>query len=176
MFKEIKQINFKVPITDFIFDENRLFITNNDGKILILNMSNFNIKNMENINGNNYPLYSIDINKNNSHFITGGNDGLIIEYDLKEMMSCNVYKKSDQSIKHIKYSFDDKYISCIYDGKNVDIFSTEIKDPIHTIYTENSYSMKWNKKRNILGYICDDKNDKKNSSEGNIHFLVIPNN
>ena len=178
MFKEIKQLSFKIPITDFIFDEDKLLITNDDGQILILNKPKYNIENIDNINRDNFPFYSIDINKDSTNFITAGIDGLIIEYDLREMMSSYVYKKSDQSIKHIQYSFDDNYISCVYDEKNLDIFSTEIKDHIYTKYTENPiYLAKWNKKKNILGYIYDDNNNsKKNTSEGNIHFLVIPSN
>ena len=100
-------------------------------------------------------------------------------------MSSKTFKKSDQCIKQVMYNYNDKLIACIYDGKNIDFFSTEMEDYISTIYTNNLiYFMKWNKKRNILGYVSDDKKteDWKNknkeegrsSAEGSVHFFILP--
>ena len=101
-------------------------------------------------------------------------------------MSCKIYKKSEQSIRQVMYNYDDKFISSIYDGKNIDFFSTELNDHIYTIFTNNNqHFIKWNKKRNILGYVSDEKKNedtksKKNdegkiSNEGNAHFFILPN-
>ena len=100
-------------------------------------------------------------------------------------MSYKTYKKSEQCIKQIMYNYDDKFISCIYDGKNIDFFSTELDEHIFTIYINNLiYFMNWNKKRNVFAYVCEEKKDEyknknkddgRNSSEGNAHFLIMPN-
>ena len=163
-FQEIQQINFKSTIYDFCFDrsDKKIFNTSEDGNVYIINLENIN--NRQSMQGSLFPLYSIDIDKVNKHLITGGNDGLLITYDLEELMSSKAYKKSEQSIKQVMYNYDDKFISCIYDGKNIDFFSTELDEHIYTIYLNNLVNfMSWNKKRNILGYVCD---EKKGSSPG----------
>ena len=131
-------------------------------------------------------MYTIDIDKNNKNFITGGNDGLLINYNVEELMSCKIYKRSDQGIKQVMYNYDDKFIASIYDGKNIDFFSTELDDHVYTIFTNNFlHFIKWNKKRNILAYVIDEKKNEdykgkkneegKNNSEGNVHFFIMPN-
>ena len=185
-FQEIQQFNFKQPLYDFCFDKNdrKIFTTNEDGNVYIINLEDKN--NRQSIQGSLFPLYSIDIDKDNKNFITGGNDGILITYDMEELMSYKAYKKSDQSIKQVLYNYDDKFISCIYDGKNIDFFSTGLDEHIHTIYINNLiYFINWNKKRNILAYISDDKkgdefknkikDDGKYNYEGNAHFFILPN-
>ena len=101
-------------------------------------------------------------------------------------MGSKAYKKSDQSIKQVMYNYDDKLISCIYDGKNIDFFSTELDEHIYTLYTNNLiHFIKWNKKRNILSYVSDDKkgeewknknkDEGRNIYEGNAFFFILPN-
>ena len=105
---------------------------------------------------------------------------------MNELMSCKTYKKSEQSIKQIMYNYDDKFISCIYDGKNIDFFSTELDAHIHTIYINNLiYFTNWNKKRNVFVYVCEEKkgeewknknkDENRNTNEGNAHFFILPN-
>ena len=105
---------------------------------------------------------------------------------MDELMSYKVYKKSEQSIKQIMYNYDDKFIACIYDGKNIDFFSTELDSNIFTLYTNNYINfIKWNKRRNILAYVSDDKkgeewknknkDEGKYIGEGNAHFFILPN-
>ena len=185
-FQEIQQINFKNPIYDFSFDksDNKILATGEDGNVSIINLEDIN--NRQNIQGSLFPLYSIDIDKENKNFITGGNDGILITYDMDELMSYKAYKKGEQVIKQVMYNYDDKFISCIYDGKNIDFFSTELDEHIYTLYTNNLiYFINWNKKRNILSYVSDDKkgeewknknkDEGRNPNEGNVHFLILPN-
>jgi len=185
-FEEIQKFNFKQVIYDFVFDKSdkKILTTAEDGNVYIINLDNVN--NRQTIQGSLFPIYSIDIDQENKNFITGGNDGILVTYDLDELMSNKVYKKSDQSIKQIMYNYDDKFIACIYDGKNIDFFSTELDSNIFTLYTNNYINfIKWNKKRNILAYVSDDKkgeewknknkDEGRNSSEGNAHFLIMPN-
>ena len=184
-FEIIQKINFKTPIYNFVFDrsDKKIFATNDDGNVYLINLDNIN--NKQSIQGSLFPLYSIDIDKDNKNFITGGNDGILLTYDIDELMSYKTYKKSEQCIKQILYNYDDKFISCIYDGKNIDFFSTELDEHIFTIYINNLiYFMNWNKKRNVFAYVCEEKkeeyknknkDDGRNSSEGNAHFLIMPN-
>ena len=185
-FEEIQKINFKSPISDFVFNKNddKIFVTNEDGNIFLINKKNDN--NIITITGSLFPLYTIDIDKKDKYFITGGNDGILINYNIEELMSCKIYKKSEQGIRQVMYNYDDKFISSIYDGKNIDFFSTELDDHIYTIFTNNNqHFIKWNKKRNILGYVSDEKKNedtknKKNDegkigNEGNAHFFILPN-
>ena len=184
-FEEIHQINFKQSIYDFSFDKSdkKIFSASEDGNVYLINLDD--IDNRQIIQGSLFPLYSIDIDKENKNFITGGIDGILVSYDMDELMSSKTFKKSDQCIKQVMYNYNDKLIACIYDGKNIDFFSTEMEDYISTIYTNNLiYFMKWNKKRNILGYVSDDKKteDWKNknkeegrsSAEGSVHFFILP--
>ena len=185
-FEEIQKINFKSLIYDFIFNKNddKIFITNEDGNIILIN-NKINNNNKITITGSLFPLYTIDIDKKDKYFITGGNDGLLINYSIEELMGCKIYKKSEQSIRQIIYNYDVNFISSIYEGKNIDFFSTELDDHIYTIFTNNNqHFIKWNKKRNILGYVSDDKknedsknkkNDEKINNEGNAHFFILPN-
>lgn len=184
-FEEIHQINFKQSIYDFSFDKSdkKIFAASEDGNVYLINLDD--IDNRQIIQGSLFPLYSIDIDKENKNFITGGIDGILVSYDMDELMSSKTFKKSDQCIKQVMYNYNDKLIACIYDGKNIDFFSTEMEDYISTIYTNNLiYFMKWNKKRNILGYVSDDKKteDWKNknkeegrsNAEGSVHFFILP--
>ena len=186
-FEEIQKIPFKSPISDFVFNKNddKIYVTNEDGNIILIN-NKLNDNNKIIITGSLFPLYTIDIDKRDKYFITGGNDGILINYNIEELMSCKIYKKSEQSIRQVMYNYDDKFISSIYDGKNIDFFSTELNDHIYTIFTNNNqHFIKWNKKRNILGYVSDEKKNedtksKKNdegkiSNEGNAHFFILPN-
>ena len=177
-FEEIQQFNFKSSIYDFIFDknDNKIFATAEDGNVYVINIK-INNNNKISIPGSLFPLYTIDMDKNNKYFITGGNDGILISYSVDELMSCKTYKKSDQGIRQIMYNYDDKFIATIYDGKNIGFFSTELDDHIFTIFTNNTYFMKWNKKKNILAYIGDDKKNEegKNIGEGFAHFFIMPN-
>ena len=185
-FEEIQKFNFKQVIYDFVFDKSdkKILTTAEDGNVYIINLDNVN--NRQTIQGSLFPIYSIDIDQENKNFITGGNDGILVTYDLDELMSNKVYKKSDQSIKQIMYNYDDKFIACIYDGKNIDFFSTELNSNIFTLYTNNYINfIKWNKKRNILAYVSDDKkgeewknknkDEGKYIGEGNAHFFILPN-
>ena len=88
-----------------------------------------------------------------------------------------MYKKGDKAIRKVQYSFDGKYIASIYDGVNVEVFSTECGAPVHTINTENiQYSIAWNRNKNvnknILAYCGDEKNNR-NGDEGNLHLMII---
>ena len=185
-FQEIKQFSFKESIYDFSFDQNdkKILATSEDGYVYIINLEDMNKR--QSIQGSLFPLYSIDVSKDNKNFITGGNDGILVTYDMEELMGSKAYKKSDQSIKQVMYNYDDKLISCIYDGKNIDFFSTELDEHIYTLYTNNLiHFIKWNKKRNILSYVSDDKkgeewknknkDEERNIYEGNAFFFILPN-
>ena len=184
-FEVIQKIIFNKTIYDFTFDrsDKKIFATNDEGNVILINLDNIN--NRQPITGSLFPLYSIDIDKENKNFITGGNDGILLTYDINELMSYKAYKKSEQCIKQILYNYNDEFISCIYDGKNIDFFSTELDEHIHTIYINNLiYFMNWNKKRNVFAYVCEEKKEEwknknkdegRNSSEGNAHFLIMPN-
>ena len=184
-FEVIQKIMFNKAIYDFTFDrsDKKIFATNDEGNVILINLDN--ISNRQSIPGSLFPLYSIDIDKENKNFITGGNDGILLTYDINELMSYKAYKKSEQCIKQILYNYNDEFISCIYDGKNIDFFSTELDEHIFTIYINNLiYFMNWNKKRNVFAYVCEEKKDEyknknkdegRNSSEGNAHFLIMPN-
>ena len=184
-FEVIQKIMFNKAIYDFTFDrsDKKIFATNDEGNVILINLDNIN--NRQSISGSLFPLYSIDIDKENKNFITGGNDGILLTYDINELMSYKAYKKSEQCIKQILYNYNDEFISCIYDGKNIDFFSTELDEHIHTIYINNLiYFMNWNKKRNVFAYVCEEKKEEwknknkdegRNSSEGNAHFLIMPN-
>ena len=184
-FEVIQKIMFNKAIYDFTFDrsDKKIFATNDEGNVILINLDN--ISNRQPITGSLFPLYSIDIDKENKNFITGGNDGILLTYDINELMSYKAYKKSEQCIKQILYNYNDEFISCIYDGKNIDFFSTELDEHIHTIYINNLiYFMNWNKKRNVFAYVCEEKKEEwknknkdegRNSSEGNAHFLIMPN-
>ena len=186
-FEEIQQINFKPQISDFIFNNNddTIYATSEDGNVYLVNTKINNSKKIC-IQGSLFPLDSIDIDKKNEYFITGGNDGILITYSIEDLMSCKTYKRSDQGIRQVIYNYDDKIIASIYDGKNIDFFSTELDEHIYTIFTNNNqHFIKWDKKKNILGYISDEKKneeikDKKNESgkinnEGNAHFFILYN-
>ena len=179
--EEIQQFSFKSTVYDFIFDknDNRIFVTSEDGYVYIINIK-INNNNRINIQGSLFPLSTIDIDKNNKFFVTGGNDGILIGYSVDELMCCKTYKRSEQGIRQVMYNYDDKFIATIYDGKHIDFFSTELDDHIYTIFTSNSqYFIKWNKKRNILAYVGDEKEkkneDSKNMGEGSAHFFIMPN-
>ena len=186
-FEEIKQISFKPNIYDFVFNNNddKIFATCEDGNVYVINIKTNNINNNKiAIPGSLFQLYTIDIDKKNKYFITGGHDGILIKYNIDELMSCNTYKRSDQGIRQVMYNYDDKFIATIYDGKNIDFFSTELDDHIYTIFTNNTqHFIKWNRKRNLLGYVSDEKKsedikNKKNEegkNEGYAHFFIIPN-
>ena len=172
-FKQIKQIDFKTQINEFEFNksDSKLFITDDNGHINILNTSNYDEMNM--IEGHFFPINCINISKSNKNFITGGIDSIIVMYDMKELMSCKIFKRSEQCIKKCQFSYDEKFIACIYDGTNVDFFSVELGCPVFTIYSENTeYCIKWNNKNNILAYSGDDKNNH-GSEEGNVHLIRI---
>ena len=182
-FEEIQQIYFKPKIYDFIFNKNddKIYATSDDGNVYLCDIKPNN-NNKICIQGSLFSLYSIDIDKKNKYFITGGNDGILLTYSVDENMSCKGYKRSDQAIKQVMYNYDDKIIASIYDGKNIDFFSTELDEHIHTIFTNNNQNlMKWNKKSNILGYIGDDgTKDKKSESgkinnEGTAQFFILSN-
>ena len=179
--EEIQQFSFKSSIYDFVFDknDNRIFVASEDGNVYLINIK-INNNNRINIQGSLFALNSIDIDKNNKYFVTGGNDGILISYNADELMSCKTYKRSEQGIRQVMYNYDDKFIATMYDGKHIDFFSTELDDHIHTIFTSNNqYFIKWNKKRNILAYVGDEKEkkneDSKNVGEGGAHFFIMPN-
>lgn len=185
--EEIQKFSFKSIVYDFVFnkEDDKIFVTSEDGNVILINIKS-NINNKVNIPGSLFPLNTIDIDKNNKYFITGGSDGILISYNVEELMSCKTYKRSEQGIRQIMYNYDDRFIATIYDGKNIDFFSTELDDHIYTIFTNNyQHFIKWNKKRNILAYVSDDKKgeDIKNKkadegkfgSEGYAHFFILPN-
>ena len=196
-FEEIQHINFKSNINDLVFSNNddQILAACEDGNVYLTNIKTNNNNNINNniinnnnkaISGSKFPLYTIDIDKKNKYFITGGSYGILINYNIDELMSCKTYKRSDQGIRQVMYNYDDKFIATIYDGKNIDFFSTELDDHIFTIFTNNiQHFIKWNKKRNILGYVSDEKKNEdtknkkneegKNISEGYAHFFIIPN-
>jgi WD40 repeat protein len=172
-FKQIKQIDFKTQINEFDFNktDTKLFITDDNGHINILNTSNYDEMNM--IEGHFFPINCINISKSNKNFITGGLDSLIVMYDMNELMSIKVFKRSEQCIKKCQFSYDEKFIASIYEGTNVDFFSVELGCPIFTIFTDNTeYCIKWNNKNNILAYSGDDKNNH-GGEDGNVHLIEI---
>lgn len=185
--EEIQKFSFKSLVYDFVFnkEDDKIFLTSEDGNVILINIKLSN-NNKINITGSSFPLNTIDIDKKNKYFITGGTDGILISYNVEELMSCKTYKRSDQGIRQIMYNYDDRFIATIYDGKNIDFFSTELDDHIYTIFTNNNqHFFKWNKKRNILAYVSDDKKgeDMKNKKtdegkfgiEGCAHFFILPN-
>ena len=179
-FEEIQQINLKQPIYDFVFDKNndRVFAACDDGSVYSVNIksSGSNRNSKKSIYGSLFSLNTIDIDSKNKYFITGGNDGLIINYNIEELMSCKTYKKNDLEIKQVMYNYDDRIIACIYEGKNIDFFSTELDDHLFTIYTNiNPTFIKWNKKKNVLGYLCEESKNRRSNYDGNGHFFIIPN-
>ena len=179
-FEEIQQIHLKQSIYDFDFDKNndRVFAACDDGNVYLINIksSSSSRNSKKSIPGSLFPLNTIDIDSRNKYFITGGNDGLIINYNIDELMSCKTYKKNDLEIKQVMYNYDDRIIASIYEGKNIDFFSNELDDHIFTIYTLNNPTLiKWNRKRNVLAYLCDESKNIKNGSRGNGHFFIIPN-
>jgi WD40 repeat protein len=179
-FEEIQQIHLKQSIYDFVFDKNndRIFAACDDGNVYLVNIksSSNNRNSKKSITGSLFPLNTIDIDSKNKYFITGGNDGLIINYNIDELMSCKTYKKNDLEIKQVMYNYDDRIIASIYEGKNIEFFSTELDDHLFTIYTNNNPTLiKWNRKRNTLVYLCDESKNMKNNFRGNGHFFIIPN-
>lgn len=179
-FSQINQFDFKSKVNEFEYDKTSsiLFVTNDNGNINLINAKTYRESDSKVIECHLAPTNSISIDYNdNKHFITGGVDSLIVQWNMEEMMSSKVYKKGDQAIRKVQYSFDGKYIASIYDGVNVEVFSTECGAPVHTINTENiQYSIAWNRNKNvnknILAYCGDEKNNR-NGDEGNLHLMII---
>jgi WD40 repeat protein len=174
-FKQIKQIDIKTQINDFKFDKNDsfLFIGDENGSIHKINVKNFDERNEKKIDGHFFSINCIDVSNNNKYLITGGNDSLIVQFDINEELSMGILKRGDQSIKNINFNYDDKFIACIYEGNNIDFFSTELQFHIYSIFTDsNQYAIKWNKNKNIFAYSGDDKN--RNGNEGNVHLVFFP--
>lgn len=175
-FTQVSQIDLKTKINEFEYtrDGKDILITNDTG-LSRMNASTFEIDSI--INDAPFPYTSISIDKNNKVFFVGGVDGVIIEMDMEEMMGKRIYKKGDQSIRKLQVSNDGKYLATIYEGENIDFFSTECGCPIYSIITENvEYSLSWSKNdnvnKNLIGYCGDDKSTR-NGDEGNVHVLII---
>ena len=179
-FSQITQLDFKSKINEFEYDKtNSLLISVNDnGTINLINAKTYKESDIQIIENKLSPINCLNIdNSTNKYFITGGVDSLIQVWDMGEMLSNKIFKKGDQAIRKVQYSNDGKIIACIYEGTNVDLFSVELGNSIHTINTENiQYSISWNKNKNvaknILAYCGDDKNNR-NGDEGNIHLMII---
>ena len=173
-FKQIKQIDIKTQINDFKFDKNDsfLFIADDNGIIHKINAKDFDEKNEKKIDGHFFSINCLEISNNNKFLISGGIDSLIVQYDLNENLSMGILKRGDQSVKSLKFNYDDRFIASIYEGNNIDFFSTELQFPIYTIFTECvEYAIQWNSKKNIFAYCGDDKN--RNGNEGNVHLVFL---
>ena len=171
-FKQIKQIDIKTQINDFKFDktDSFLFIADDNGIIHKINAKDFDEK--KKIDGHFFSINCLEISNSNKFLISGGIDSLIVQYDLNEDLSTGILKRGDQSVKSLKFNCDDRFIASIYEGNNIDFFSTELQFPIYTIFTESvEYAIKWNSKKNIFAYSGDDKN--RNGNEGNVHLVFF---
>ena len=119
-----------------------------------------------------FSINCLEISNSNKFLISGRIDSLIVQYDLNEDLSTGILKRGDQSVKSLKFNCDDRFIASIYEGNNIDFFSTELQFPIYTIFTESvEYAIKWNSKKNIFAYSGDDKN--RNGNEGNVHLVFF---
>lgn len=174
-FQLFKQIEFKKKINEFEFDKtnNILLVTTDFGSLNTINAKNYDESSIRVYDGHYLPISSINVSKSNKIFATGGVDSLIVLWDMAELMSYHVMKKGDNSIRKIAFSNDDKYLSVIYEGPNIDFFSLETGSSVYTIYNDNQqYSLCWNPNKQIFAYCGDDKN-RNNNDEGNIHLFIL---
>jgi THO complex subunit 3 len=121
----------------------------------------------------NSSLNSVKIDNLNKTFCTGGDDGLITLWNLEDLMSYKIIKKSDLEVKKIGFSHDSKLISAIYEGQNLDIFDISTKTCVYSIYSENQfYSICWNPVNYTLAFSGIDKL-KTGQEEGGINILTF---
>lgn len=174
-FQLCKQIEFKSKINEFEYDKTNtlLLVTSDLGSLNTINGKTYDENSIRVYDGHYPPISSINVSKSNKIFATAGVDSLIVLWDMEEVMSYQVMKKGDNSIRKIGFSYDDKYLAAIYEGPNIDFFSLETGTSVYTIYNDNQqYSLSWNPNKHILAYCGDDKN-RNNNDEGNIHLFIL---
>jgi THO complex subunit 3 len=172
-FHLIKQIQFKNKIGEFEFDKTNsvILVTGNSGSIVVLNATTLDQEPLTILDAHFPPINTININKQNTNFVTGATDALICLWDLNELLSYKVIKKGDAPIRKVLYSHDSELLATIYEGSNLDLFNVNTGECVYSVLTENpQYSIAWSPASLVLAYCGDDKN-RNNVDEGNIHLL-----
>lgn len=174
-FSQLKTLQFKDKINEFEFDKTNGYclVTTSKGSLLVYDTDNLDIEPIINIDVNKSSLNTIAIDSSNNTFATGGDNSLILLWDIQEMMCYRQIKKTDIPIRKISFSHDGKLIASIYDGANLDIFDVNTTENVYSVYCDNQYySLAWNPKSYVLAFCGVDKN-KSNSDEGSINILSI---
>ena len=187
-FTQLTQIEFKSKrISEFAYDKTNSFLllannnTNNDtGCISLIDVNTYSILgSVPNANDVQLPqINSIDIDySKGKSFITGSADALVVEWDVHEMLSRNVMKKTDQGIRKVAYNKNSDLCASICESGNVDVFECQSGINVYTVYSDMvQYSVMWNKNeinnKDILAYCGYDKN-ARNGEEGNVYLLIV---
>ncbi len=175
-FQLIKSTEFKDKINDFEYEKTNqyFFVVSSKGNLMIYEntKTDYNPSTVIEVSQNN-SLNSIKIEEYNSIFATGGEDGIILIWDMEELTSYKLIKKSDMPIRKLAFSHDSKLISATYEGPNIDIFDRENCENVFTVYTENQiYSHCWNPNGYILAFSGLDKS-KTTNEEGGINIISV---
>jgi len=175
-FAQIKSTEFKDKINDFEYEKSNtyFFVTSSKGNLMVYetNRMDHNPINVIEVS-NNCPLNAIKIDELNHTFATGGENALILLWDLEELMCYKQIKKSDMPIRKIAFSHDAKLISATYEAPNLDVFDTITGENVFSVYTENQlYSHCWNPKAYIMAFSGMDKS-KTSQDEGGINLINI---
>lgn len=175
-FQLIKSTEFKDKINDFDYEKNNqyFFVVSSKGNLMIYENSktDYNPSSVIEVSQNN-SLNTIKIDENNSFFVTGGEDSVILIWDMEEICSYKQIKKSDTPIRKIEFSYDSNLISATYEGPNIDVFDRENGENVFSVYTENQiYSHCWNPSGYIFAFSGLDKNRNTNE-EGGINLISV---
>ena len=174
-FSQIKSIGFKDKINEFEYDKTNSYflIATSKGNLMVYDINKIENDPLCVIEVSNSSLNTVKIDNLNKTFCTGGDDALITLWNLEELMSYEIIKKSDSEVKKLGFSHDSKFISAIYEGQNLDIFDISTKTCVHSIYSDNQfYSLCWNPKNYILAFSGIDK-IKSGQEEGGINILSV---
>lgn len=174
-FSQLKSIQFKDKINDFEYEKtnNYFLVASSKGTLMLYETAKMDSNPMAAIDVSNNSLSAVKIDNYNNIFATGGEDALILLWNLEEMMCYKQIKKSDVPIRKLAFNHDSKLISAIYEGPNLDIFDLNTEECVYSVYTENQlYSQVWNPKSNTFAFSGVDKL-RNSQEEGGIYIISI---
>lgn len=175
-FSLLKSTEFKDKICDFEFEKtNEYFlVASSKGNLMVYEYAkmDYNPTNVIEVSANS-ALNAIKIDESNNTFATGGEDALILLWDLEELMCYRKIKKSDMPVRKLAFSHDAKLISATYEAPNLDIFDVATGENVFSVYTENQlYSHCWNPKGHIMAFSGIDKS-RNSQDEGGINIISV---
>lgn len=157
--KTTVQRGFGCRLSEVVFaNEDRYLMFTHDSKVQILDIQDItNIQQSLTFSVSSGQVKTIDIDRTQTFFVTGGSDG-VVSFWSTENLTCEASLTfSDRvcAITKVRISHDSSLVAVAGDDQKITMSATDKLYPIGTIHHRcSSLSMAWNPRFLILAYTC----------------------